>query len=436
MYQQKKHLNLIIISIVILTLNTVSVFSSELELPKTMVGEHVEQLMKLFQSGDREKAEEYISANYSDSFLKAHPMERHIGGITITHDMTPDLKLKHIVSSSEYELNMILQSSNSRWLKMRLLVDDKAPHKILQLGFEPTGAPVINEDNKDVGIKNLTSAEKKGIVENIIELMKENYVFPDIAEKAGRFIYNELNTGNYKKNETIKSLSLQLTDDLRKITKDKHIKVIEKNASSNRNRHFHPIKYDILPDNIGYIDLRSFEHPSESKDMIGNAMKEIENTDAIIFDMRNNGGGSPEGVQYLCSYLFDKKVHLNSLYWRKGDRTDEFWTLDKVNGKKRPDVPVFVLTSHFTFSGAEEFTYNLQTQKRATIIGEITGGGANPGEMFDVNSKLGIFIPKGKAINPITKTNWEGVGVKPDIEVRQEDALETALEQVKIATVE
>src|ERR1044072_8406622 len=91
------------------------------------------------------------------------------------------------------------------------------------------------------------------------------------------------------------------------------------------------------------------------------------------------------------------------------------------------DVPLYVLTSDYTFSGAEEFTYNMQSRKRATIIGETTGGGANPGGMFPINDRFGIFIPTGRAINPVTKTNWEGVGVKPEIAVEASHALDTAV---------
>ena len=115
----------------------------------------------------------------------------------------------------------------------------------------------------------------------------------------------------------------------------------------------------------------------------------------------------------MFSYFFDQKLLLNSLYWREGDRTQEFWTLADVGGMKMPDVPLFVMTSNRTFSGAEEFSYNMQTQKRATLVGQTTGGGANPGGTMRINDNLSVFIPTGKAINPITKTNWEGVGVVP-----------------------
>src|SRR5215203_2477633 len=119
-------------------------------------------------------------------------------------------------------------------------------------------------------------------------------------------------------------------------------------------------------------------------------------------------------------------VHLNDLYWREGNRTDEFWTKKEVAGKRYLNKDVYVLTSKRTFSGAEEFTYNLKNLKRATIIGETTGGGAHPGGGFRISEHFGMFVPTGRAISPITKTNWEGTGVTPDVAVPADEALHVA----------
>ncbi|MBL7738862.1 MAG: S41 family peptidase [Chitinophagaceae bacterium] len=186
----------------------------------------------------------------------------------------------------------------------------------------------------------------------------------------------------------------------------------------------------ILEGNIGYIDLRLFHPATAASSFADEHMKKLVNADVIIIDLRHNGGGAPDMVQYLCSYFFDKKIHLNSLYNRLTNSTREFWTTD-VKGKKLPAVPLFILTSKRTFSAGEEFAYNMQTQKRAILIGETTGGGANPGGVFSVNEQLSIFIPTGRAINPVTKTNWEGVGVKPDVEMASEKALEKAIEKAR-----
>jgi C-terminal processing protease CtpA/Prc len=149
--------------------------------------------------------------------------------------------------------------------------------------------------------------------------------------------------------------------------------------------------------------------------------------------MRSNHGGYPETVQFVCSYFFDKPTHLNSLYFREGDRTQEFWTLEDIPGKRLPEVPLFVLTSANTFSGAEEFCYNLRTRQRATLVGESTRGGANPGRLLPIDDQFEIVIPSGRAINPITNTNWEGTGVEPHIRVAADEALDVALVEARKA---
>src|SRR5579884_1799302 len=119
--------------------------------------------------------------------------------------------------------------------------------------------------------------------------------------------------------------------------------------------------------------------------------------------------------------------HLNSLYWRECDRTQQFWTLPYVPGKRfGSQKPVYILTSAETFSGAEEFAYNLKNLTRPTLIGETTGGGAHPGDVYRLSAHFQAFIPGGRAINPISGTNWEGTGVQPDIATPREEAFTIA----------
>jgi C-terminal processing protease CtpA/Prc len=150
----------------------------------------------------------------------------------------------------------------------------------------------------------------------------------------------------------------------------------------------------------------------------------LANTDALIIDLRANGGGSPEMVQYLCSYFFEgEPVHLNDLYFRPENETRQFWTLSWIPGRRYVGKPLYLLTSSRTFSGAEEFAYDMQTQKRATIVGETTGGGANPGGPVDIAAGFEVFVPMGRAINPVTQTNWEGKGVEPEVKCAAAEAL-------------
>jgi len=293
----------------------------------------------------------------------------------------------------------------------------------------------------------LSKTYKEQAVESLSRLMNNHYVFPDVAKQTETHLKAQLKEGYFDQFENDEDFAEALTGSVQSINKDKHMRIrankqyeapkqspermIEEqldwiDRSRKENAGFNTVK--ILDGNVGYLDYRGFAGMDIAKPIIDAYMKLMSRTDAIIIDLSKNGGGSPATVQYLCSYFFDQKLHLNSLYWREGDTTQEFWTLDEVGGTKMPNVPLFVITSRRTFSGAEEFSYNMQTQKRATLVGETTGGGANPGGGFNINENLTVFIPTGRAINPITKTNWEGVGVIPDVMTSGDNAYDKAYE--------
>ena len=284
-------------------------------------------------------------------------------------------------------------------------------------------------------------------IESLLKDLNESYVFPETARKMEADIRNRMKNKEYDNLTSARDFAKKLTEDLRGVSKDKHLGVhysaqeipVRKERSEPtpeereqrkqmlRLNNYRVVKGENLRGNIGYIDFRAFTDPELGAETVAAAMNFVANTDALIFDLRQNGGGQPEMVALICSYLFGEKlVHLNSLYWRKGDKTEEFWTKPTVLGKKYLDKDVYVLTSSRTFSGAEEFSYNLKNLKRATIVGETTGGGAHPGGMFRLGDHFSAFVPTGRAISPITKTNWEGTGVEPDVKVSQERALKTA----------
>ncbi len=192
-------------------------------------------------------------------------------------------------------------------------------------------------------------------------------------------------------------------------------------------------KVEILPGNVGYMAIKTVMFYEPVKEILSSGMAFLARTDALIFDLRDNRGGDPQYMAYLFSYFFDRPTHLNSIYWRDRDRTVESWTMENAPGTKMPDVPIFVLINHATFSGAEEFAYALQSRKRAIIVGQVSGGGANPASSFVVYKDLRISISLGRAVNPVTGTNWEGVGVKPDVEVPAEEALDVAVELAREA---
>jgi hypothetical protein len=292
------------------------------------------------------------------------------------------------------------------------------------------------------------AATRGQVIDALLEQLDRTYVFPDAAKKMDSHIRGLVEKGAYDDITSADAFAKKLTADLQSVSNDKHLRVqfsytalpqrtevTEPTAEEREQRrqfmkhvNFGFEKVERMAGNIGYIEFRGFFDPEGGADTVAAAMNFVANTDALIFDLRRNGGGDPAMVALVCSYLFGtEKVHLNDLYWRAEDRTDEFWTVpDKVKGERFVGKDVYVLTSGRTFSGAEEFSYNLKNLKRATIVGETTGGGAHPGGSVRLNDHFNAFVPTGRAISPITKTNWEGTGVAPDISVSKDIALETA----------
>jgi hypothetical protein len=283
---------------------------------------------------------------------------------------------------------------------------------------------------------------RDAVVKELAKALRDRYVFPDVGALAARKIERQAAAGAYASLGR-QPLGEALTRDLQEVAHDKHLRVHarpprpEGPAPSREQReaeqlrqmardNFGVRKVEILPGNVGYLDLRFFPPATAGGPTAIAAMGVLGNADAVIVDLRQNGGGDPTQIQLITSYFFSEPTHLNSLYWREGDRTQQFWTLGYVPGRRMAETPVFVLTSGFTFSGGEEFANNLKMLKRGTIVGETTGGGANPGEGIDLPGDMGAFIPTGRAVNPISGKNWEGTGVEPDVSVKAEDALKVA----------
>ena len=289
------------------------------------------------------------------------------------------------------------------------------------------------------------AALRKQVIDGAIDHMRRAYIFADVAEKMATAIQEQAASKAYDTITAPREFAERLTRDLQGVSHDKHLRIVfnpdglpsrggpptaedrARMLAEERRRNFGFAKVERLDGNVGYIDLRGFSGTPESKDAAVAAMNFLADTDALIFDLRRNGGGSPFMIGILSSYLFTEVVHLNDFYIRETDSKREFFTTAEVQGRRYgKDKPVYVLTSNRTFSAAEEFTYNLKNLKRSTTVGETTGGGAHPGGVRKITDHFGIWLPNGRAINPITKTNWEGTGIEPDIKVESGQALQAA----------
>ena len=289
------------------------------------------------------------------------------------------------------------------------------------------------------------AATKKQVIDGAIDQMRRAYIFAEVAEKMAAALQANESRQAYDGITAPREFAETLTKHLQDVSHDKHLRIIydpngiperrgaptpedrARMLAEDRRRNFGFQRVERLDGNVGYIELLGFSGSEEVAEAAVPAMNFVANTDALIFDLRRNGGGSPVTIGLVSSYLFDKVVHLNDFYIRETDTRREFFTRAEVEGRRfGPTKPVYILTSNRTFSAAEEFTYNLKNLKRATIVGETTGGGAHPGGVRRISSHFGIWLPNGRAINPITKTNWEGTGIEPDIKVPSAEALRAA----------
>lgn len=300
----------------------------------------------------------------------------------------------------------------------------------------------------------LDHAQRQAIIDSTADLLIENYVYPDKGEAFAEQLREKLTDGVFDDIDDVQTMARRLTKLLHDISNDKHFSV-QYNPNFNQQlqappsdspvdesdgdlpiwvrqagyENYHFKSLERLTGNIGYMDVRLFLPAEVAGDVAIAAMTFLARSEAIIFDLRRLRGGAPTMIQLITTYLFNQREepkHLNSFYFRPTDTYTQTWTLPHVSGERMPDVPVYVLTSGLTASAGEEFIYNLKHMERATLVGETTAGAAHPVAPMAIGDDFVINMPMGRAINPITETNWEGTGVEPHISVPQSDALKVA----------
>lgn len=295
----------------------------------------------------------------------------------------------------------------------------------------------------------ISSKKQKVIIDNFAKELSDSYIYPEKTKLISTKLDSAFIAGYFKTSKTNADFGLQVTQFVRSIVQDNHLglKYRDENQMGNQpgpqprmiRREPNdrgetmpppmagmrePVEFKMLENNIGYLRLDLFDEQPIFYDKVDEAFEAAQNTKALIIDLRNNGGGSPRAVAYVASYLLKEKTQLSSIFIREGKNIneDKFFT-EAVRGKKFMEKPVYILTGKRTFSAAEHFTYDLQALKRVKVIGLKTVGGANPGREFELGNSFFAFIPFGRSYNPITKTNWEGVGIQPDV-LTEKDALE------------
>jgi hypothetical protein len=294
--------------------------------------------------------------------------------------------------------------------------------------------------------RQVTAEQKAQVIAELAKALRARYVLLDAAEKAARLIEQRLASGAYATSDA-RVFGEAVTADLQGATRDRHIRfgihdpppgagvsarapdaeaerAAEQAAMRQANYGF--ARVEILPGNIGYLDIRRFMPPEAAGDTLVGTMAFLANADALIVDVRNCTGGSAFMMPLFAAYFVSRPTSLFDMEFRGDNVTERFWTTPWVPGRRLATVPMYILTSARTFSGAEGFAYRFQVLKRATIVGETTGGGANAGGILDIAPFFRVWMPMGRPVDQQTRGNWEGTGVLPDIKVPARDALVTA----------
>lgn len=300
-----------------------------------------------------------------------------------------------------------------------------------------------------------SAQEPRKAVDDIAKTIEANYYDPRQATAIASELRRAAARGEFDTHQDPRDLATALTDRLQ--PKDRHFRVewspadgpapppdgpvlrrrpvgaqgpVSAASPQERRGNYGVRRTEVLPGNVGYIELREFANfpfgqpDAPARRAIEAALQLVSGTDAVIIDLRDNGGGSPSMVGYLSSAFTPKGADIyNVFHSREGTQSEapaDWYPTPRL------DVPLYVLTSGRTGSAAEAFAYTMKNARRAKIVGEASGGAANPGGMMDAGNGFRVFVSRGSPRSPITGTNWEGTGVAPDVPAAAADALGVA----------
>ncbi|MDP1824934.1 MAG: S41 family peptidase [Archangium sp.] len=392
---------------------------------------------KAFNADDKEA----LSA-----FAVAHDPDMPLDGSF--RAMTGGFVVKRMRDLSPTSAEAIVKAQNGgQYARGKIDLDPKDLNRVLKLYFLVVPTPdefLTPELRKERAID---GSRREETINKIAIALTTSYVDADKAKSMAAALSGHLAAGDYDNIVEGAAFAERLTDDLHADTHDLHVRVMfgphprdepppqpegdQLAQLRGMNFGFGPIER--MKGNVAHVVINGFP-PAEfvaAKKGIGDLMSQAADADALIIDLRNNNGGSPETVALVASYMFaDKPVHLIDSYERETNTTRPSWTHAKLAGKRfGGKKPVYVITSKRTFSGGEELAYDLQTTKRATIIGETTRGGAHVTKTVSLDDWFTLAVPHAASISPVTHGNWEGTGVVPDVPTSADAALDEALER-------
>lgn len=352
-------------------------------------------------------------------------------------------KTENPTSTMSTSIVAILKERHSeQFARATMEVDAAEPHRVVHFEIHPISTPdeFLSADERKS--RRIDDAKRRSLIDGVAKELQAHYVAPDVGNRMIAALRDHLAHGDYDKITSGEEFAAAVTKDLRDVSHDLHLGLVfgrhpggpEPTLDDHRamaramNYGFGPIER--MSGNVAHVVINGFPPvvDDDARKAVADLMSQVADADALVVDLRDNGGGSPDTVALIASYLFDTTpVHLNDMFSRDTGSVQQSWTVRDLRGTRfGGQKPVYVLTSKRTFSGGEEFTYDLQSLHRAKIVGETTGGGAHPVAPHELDEWFTILVPWGRPINPVTKTNWEGTGVVPDIAVSADAALDEA----------
>ena len=314
-------------------------------------------------------------------------------------------------------------------------------------------SPAVQE-----GSAPLSAAQRREVIEAVAAAYAESYVFQAGGRRIAQHLHRQLSRGRFEAVADPAALATELTREIRSVEADEHIEIQPPSprpaaaaAPSRaeqfawverlRKRNYDFVRVERLPGNVGYLRLDSFPPPELAGPTAAAAMAFLQNSEAMIIDLRENGGGTGDMVQFLASYFFVTRTALLETFRRADDpQTTVDYTLTAIEGQRMPTIEIYLLTSARTFSAAEAFAFALQQQGRAIVVGERTRGGGNAGRYRQMPHGFRAFIPMAHPVSPVTRRSWDRTGVEPDVGSTAENALAVAhrraLEQLLAGTTD
>lgn len=409
--------------------------SAGVVVPDTPAGHALSAFLEAVNSGDRARQE---------SFLAAWPSKLSVEDVE-----------EWRTSSGGYDLLEVRSSDPTNvYFRIRQRSRDVEEAGRLQVSADsPVSLKMVNAWRMPPGAKydpiTLDDAARAKVIESAAALLEHFHIDAKTGKALANTLRKRMASGEYRDIPYGDWLAKKVTTDLREAGHDDHLQLrfnywlMTPEASAKQSEaearqavaaHCHFDKVEHLQPNIGYLKFNFFADPVTCANMASAAIGSLADSDALIFDLRDNRGGRGGMGEYLASYLFAGRTHLSDGFRRADKVTTESWTDPSVPGRKFVDKPVYVLISSRTFSAGEGFTFVLQALKRVTVVGEQTAGGSGTIEFKPIDDHFTLVVPTGRVSSPATKADFATTGVVPDVKVAAVDALETALKLAAEAT--